>query len=224
MENYTAWNLETARKSSLNLGTIRAKATLKVEGRVKLIENVTAVDALVTSERIAEPRFISMEDLRNPHPKEKVLEVARKKNQKHRKMCHRRPWIWGLLMCCQTTVTPQKMTSTMTNLHKKPQKLCHRCHLLPRSGRQGLPIIQVHCGKFQKPRNGDCRDEESPFFDRWDSDVLQHEDPWARNAPKSLPNVKKKSALSELPCLFCVSEVGCVRTYANESSSVRHLQ
>ena len=79
---------------------------------------------------------------RNPHPKEKVLEVARKKNQKHRKMCHWGPLIWGLLRCCQTTVTQQKMTSTLTNVHKKLQKLCHLCRLLLGSGRQGLHIIQ----------------------------------------------------------------------------------
>ena len=39
----------------------------------------SVVGALVTSERIAEPRPKLVEDLRNLHPKEKVLEVARKK-------------------------------------------------------------------------------------------------------------------------------------------------
>ena len=138
MDNYTAWNSQTARKSSINLVMNQAKA--KEVEREKLIEN--AVNALVTSERVAEPRLISMEDPRNPHPKEKVLGVARKKNQKHRKMCHWGPLIWGPLRCCQTTVTPQKMTSTLTNLHKKPQKLCHRCRLLPGLRRQGLQSIQ----------------------------------------------------------------------------------
>ena len=50
----------------------------------------SAVDAMVTSEQIAEPRPTLMEDLRNLHPKEKVLEVAMKKSQKHPKMCD-----WG---------------------------------------------------------------------------------------------------------------------------------
>ena len=62
-----------------------------------------------------------------------------------------------------------------------------------------------YCGKFRKPRKGDHRDEESSFFDCWDwkheqSDVLQQGDPWARNAPKSVPNVK--SCLSE-NCPVC---------------------
>ena len=78
---------------------------------------------------------------RNSHPKEKVLEVARKKNQKHRNMCHWGPLIWGPLRCCQTTVTPKMMVMLM-NLHKKPQKLCHRCSLLPGLRRQGLQSIQ----------------------------------------------------------------------------------
>ena len=54
MGNCAAWKSGTARKSSLNLVTNQAEA--KEEGRVKLTENVFAVDALVTSEQIAEPR------------------------------------------------------------------------------------------------------------------------------------------------------------------------
>ena len=60
MENCTAWKSGTARKSLLNLVTNQAKA--KEEGRVKLTENVSAVDALVTSEQIAEPERTSMEN------------------------------------------------------------------------------------------------------------------------------------------------------------------
>ena len=63
---------------------------------------------------------------------------------------------------------------------------------------------EMCCGRFRKPCNGDRRDEESPFFDCWDwkheqSDVLQQVDPWARNAPKSVPSVK--SGLSA--CSVC---------------------
>ena len=51
---------------------------------------------------------------------------------------------------------------------------------------------------FQKPCNEeeDHRDDEQcPFFDCWDGkheqfDALQQMDPWARNAPKSVPDVK----------------------------------
>ena len=40
-------------------------------------------------------------------------------------------------------------------------------------------------------------------------------DPWARNTPKSEPDVKRLP-LSELPCLFSVPEAGSVPTSANE--------
>ena len=40
----------------------RHEANAKEEGRVKLTENVSAVDALVTPEQIAEPKLTSMED------------------------------------------------------------------------------------------------------------------------------------------------------------------
>ena len=51
------------------------------------------------------------------------------------------------------------------------------------------------CGKFRKPGTEDYRDEEDPFLDCWDGkqeqfDALQQMDPWARNAPKSVPDVK----------------------------------
>ena len=51
------------------------------------------------------------------------------------------------------------------------------------------------CGKFRKPGNEDHRDEEDLFIDCWDGkqeqfDALQQMDPWARNAPKSVPDVK----------------------------------
>ena len=73
---------------------------------------------------------------------------------------------------------------------------------------------EVHCWMFRKPCNGDRRDEESPFFDCWDwkheqYDVLQQVDPWAQVCAQC-----KKLPFSELPCLFCVPEVGCVPTFA----------
>ena len=52
------------------------------------------------------------------------------------------------------------------------------------------------------------RDDESPFFECWDwkheqSDVLQQVDPWARNAPKSVPNVKSCLSMKLLVCSVC---------------------
>ena len=51
------------------------------------------------------------------------------------------------------------------------------------------------CGKFRKPGNEDQRHEEDPFVDCWNGeqerfDALQQVDPWARNAPTSVPDVK----------------------------------
>ena len=56
MENCTVWRSETARWFAPNPGTIRAKATPKVEGRDEPMKSVSVVDAKVTPERIAEPR------------------------------------------------------------------------------------------------------------------------------------------------------------------------
>ena len=61
----------TAKKFSPNPDTIRAKATQKVEGRVEPTKTVSAADALVTSERIAEPRLTFMEDHPTSAPKGK---------------------------------------------------------------------------------------------------------------------------------------------------------
>ena len=62
-----------------------------------------------------------------------------------------------------------------------------------------------HCRKFTKPCNGDCPDEESPFFNYWDgkheqSDALQQMDPWA---PKSVPNVKSCLSVNFPVCSVC---------------------
>ena len=78
----------------------RAKATPKVDGRVKPTKNFPLWTQLVTSERIAGPRLKLMEDTRIPHPKEKVQDVARKKIQKHHKMSHWGQLTWGPLKCC----------------------------------------------------------------------------------------------------------------------------
>ena len=56
LTNYTVWKSDTARKSSPNVCTIRAKAILKVDGITKTT-NVLVADALVTPEPIVEPRL-----------------------------------------------------------------------------------------------------------------------------------------------------------------------
>ena len=67
---------------------------------------------------------------------------------------------------------------------------------------------EMHCRKFRKPCSGDRRDEESPFFDCWDgkheqSDVLLQVDPWARNAPKSVPSENCCLSVNFPDCSVC---------------------
>ena len=81
MENCTTWTSAKANE----------------EGRVKLTETVSAVDALVTLEQFAEPKLTSVEDLQNLRPKGKVLEIARTKTQRPHKMCQWGPLVWGPL-------------------------------------------------------------------------------------------------------------------------------
>ena len=64
------------------------------------------------------------------------------------------------------------------------------------------------CGKFRKPCNEDHRDKEDPFLDCWDGkqeqfDALQQMDPWARNAPKSVPDVKGCLSVHFPACSVC---------------------
>ena len=97
----------------------------------------------------------------------------------------------------------------LMNPQKKPQKLCHP--LPPASWFKKTKTskhTEVHCGRFRKHCNGDRRDEESPFFDCWDwkdeqPDVLQQVDPWARNAPESVPSVKSGLSVNFLACSVC---------------------
>ena len=107
--NCIAWKSGTARRFSLNLVLIQAKA--KEEGRVKPTKNVSTVDALATSEQIAEPKHTSMGDLPKSAPKgksfgncedelegsqevtiEHLLQGAAKKEETKRdQMCTRNP-------------------------------------------------------------------------------------------------------------------------------------
>ena len=64
------------------------------------------------------------------------------------------------------------------------------------------------CGKFRKPCNEDHRAEEDPFLGCWDGkqeqfDALQQMDPWARNALKSVPDVKGCFSVNFPVCSVC---------------------
>ena len=140
-----------------------------MEAKVEPTKNVSVVGALVISERIAQPRLVSMGDHRNLRPKEKVLEVVRKKIPKPHKMCHWEPSILG----------PFEVLSDHGDKPKDDGDVDE--FLGEATGTMPLPPPaswsknaetskhnEMHCRKFRKPCNGDRRDEESQFFDCWD--------------------------------------------------------
>ena len=91
----------------------------------------------------------------------------------------------------------------MANPQRKPQKYCFHCHLAC-----GLEDRRVARKKFRKPCNEDHEDEDDPFFDCWDgkqeqSDALQQMNPWARNTPKSEPDVKGCFSVNFPACSVC---------------------
>ena len=197
MENCTAWKSGTARRFSLNLDLIHVKAN--EEGRAKLTESVSAVDALVTFEQIAEPKFTSMEDTKNLRPNGSFLKSARMKKQRLHKMCHWGPLIWGpfeVLSDHGDEVEDDEPTNETTEM------------MLPLPPGSLFKRTETLCGKSRKPCKEGHQDEEDPFFDCWDgkqeqSDALQQMDPWARNAPKSEPDVKGCLSVNFPACSVC---------------------
>ena len=125
-----------------------------------------------------------------------MLEIARTKKQRPHKMCRCGPTIWCLLRNCQMTAMRWMVTEMM----------CH--HLPPDSW---FKRAETLCVKFRKLFNEDHRDEEDPFFDSWDGkqeefdalQPLQQMDPWAQNAPKSVPDVKGCLLVNFPVCSVC---------------------
>ena len=158
-----------------------------------------------------------MEDTRNLHPQEKVLEVAMKKKQKNHKMFH-----WGTIDLGSFEVLPDH-GDTMedeVDVDESSEETTRMMPPLPPASwfKKTVKHTEMHCGKFRKSCNGDHRDEESPFFDCWDwkheqSDLLQRVDPWAQNAPKSVPNVKGCLSVTFPVCSVC-QKLGGVPTSA----------
>ena len=187
-ENCTAWKSGTSRKSSLNLVLIHAKA--KEEGRVKLTENVSAVDALVTSEQIAEPKLTSMEDPPKSAPKGKVLEIARMKRQRPHKMCH-----WGQLM-----VGSFEVSSDHGDDMDGDESTYETTEMMPPPPPDSwFKKTETLFGKFRKPCNEDHRDEEDPFHDCWDG----KQETVRRFAAKSVPDVKGCFSANFPVCSVC---------------------
>ena len=71
----------------------------------------------------------------------------------------------------------------------KPQKM-----MPPMPPDSWFKRTETICGKFRKPCNDVYRDEEVPFLDCWDGKQqvrrFATNGPWARNAPKPVPDVK----------------------------------
>ena len=162
-------------RNALNLVLIQAKA--KEEGRAKLTESVSAVDALVTFEQIAEPKYTSMEDLPKSAPKGKGVgncEDEETETSQNVPLVTIDVGSFEVLSDHGDEVQDDESTNETTEM---------------------MPPLPPGRGLRGQPCNEDHQDEEDPFFDCWDgkqeqSDALQQTDPWARNAPKSEPDVK----------------------------------
>ena len=120
--------------------------------------------------------------------------------------CHRGSSIWGPLRCCQTTVTPKMMVMLM-NSEKKPQELCHRRHLPLGSIRQRLQsMMKCIAGSFGNlaMETAETKSLHSSIVGKHEqSDVVQQVNPWARNAPKSVPSVKSCLSVNFHVCSVC---------------------
>ena len=92
-------------------------------------------------------------------PMGRMLEIARMKKQRLRKMCHWGQSIWGLLRCCRTTVMRWRMTNPKNETTDMMPSLPHGSWFYR---------TETFCGKFPKLFNEDHQDEEDPFFDCWD--------------------------------------------------------
>ena len=163
-----------------------------MEGKAEPTKNVFAVGALVISEQIAEQRPTLTEDSRNLHPKEKGLEVAKKKKQETSqnvplgtvdlKLSDHGGTAENDVVVDESS---EEATGTMPPLPPAPwfKKTKMSKH------------TEMHCGRFSKHCHGnDCRNgEESSFFDCWDeqSDILQQAYPWAQNSPKSVSRCER---------------------------------
>ena len=200
MENCTAWKSGTARKSSLNLVMNQAKA--KEEGRVKLTENVSAVDALVTSEQIAEPELTSMGDLPKSALKGKsVGNCADEETETSQNVPLGTIDLGSFEVLSDHGDEVDGDESTYETTEMMP----------PLPPGSWFKRTETLCWKFRKPCNEDHRDEEDPFLDCWDGkqeqfDVLQQMDPWAR--PKSVPDVKGCLSVN-FPVFSVCQKLGC---------------
>ena len=155
------------------------------ERRVKLTQSVSAVDALVTLEQIAEPKLTSMGPSKSA-PERKSVENC---EDEETKTSQNVPL--GTIDLGSFEVLSKHGDEVDVD-----ESTCKTTEMMP-----PLPPVpwfnrtETFCGKFRKPCNEDHHDEEDPFLDCWDGkqeqfDALQPMDPRARNGPKSEPCVK----------------------------------
>ena len=189
MENWTAWKSGTARRFSLNLVMIQAKA--KEEGRVKLTESF----------RCGRIGHIRADCRAKPHINGRVPNFAPKRK--------------SVGNCKdEETVTSQNVPLETIDLgssevlpdHGK-EVGCWWVHMWNRRN----DAITVNWFLVEEDRDvslEDHWDEEYPFLDYLDGkheqfDALQQMDLWARNAPKSEPDVKGCLSVNFPVCSLC---------------------
>ena len=164
MENCTVWRSETARKFSLNPDMIRAKATLKVEGRVESTKNVSAV---------------AKTNLNGGHPKSAPkgkgvgsCEEEETKTSQNVPLGTKDLESFAVLSDDNDTIENE------VEVDEFPEDTRGMMPPLPPASwfkkTETLKHAEMHCGKFRKPCNGDHRDEESPFFDCWIAKIMEN--------------------------------------------------
>ena len=162
-------------------------------------------------------KLTSMEDLRKPQIRAAVLDIVMKKRKKRREMCREASLIWGLLRCCQTTVTPRKTIGESADT--MPPLPPVSWFKETRTSRRA----KVRCVKCLKPRkSNDRRDEESPFFLSLGREAgsLSHV---AAIGPLETVCTElflrcKRLLFCDFPCLPCVPQIGCFRSNCADCS------
>ena len=148
-----------------------------------------------------------------------MLEIERMGSEKHHDTCHWGRLIWGLFE------VPSNHGDTVEDDVVVDEPAENATGIMPPLPRAPwFKKTRMHCGRISKHCHGnDCRvREESSFFDCWD----EQSDTFAASGSLGTESTEvciwcKRLPVSELPCLFCVSEVGCVQpTVANYSSVV----
>ena len=179
--------------------------------RVRLTENVSAVDALVTSNSHQwETPEICAE-------RENVLEIARMKKQRPPQNVPSGTIDLGSFEVLSDHGDEMDVDDSTYETTRNDATTCN-----PIPGSRGQKCFAGSLGNLA---NEDHQDEEYPFLDCWDGtqeqfDALQQMDPWARNAPKSEPDVKGCFSVNLPVCSVCVPEAGsCTKAYCQ---SKRH--